>query len=190
MSRAGCLALSSASRSGLGACGGGDDEGQSAATAAPPPTLPAAAVPYLESKARTLTAAAVAKETALPRLASQLADWGYESGASRYFQGQSKRLQVVDSRAYRFRSPTGAAALMRTIREQPGAFFPGAGESRRVRGRPAAAGSRSRACRAPAISRSPPCSPPWRTARRSARCEINGARATRRVLRALAARAL
>ena len=167
------------------AAGCGDDE----RTAAPPPaTLAASAVPYLDSEQRTLTAAALAKETGLDRLAAQLDEWGYEGGASRYFQGQSKRLQVVDSRAYRFRTPTGAAAFMRVIREQPDAFFPGAGESRaftsggrrgiQLEGLPCACHLAQPAFFA-AVSDG--------TTVRS--LEISGARATARVLRALAARA-
>jgi hypothetical protein len=167
----------------LSACGGGDGR----PSAPPPPTLPAAAVPYLESKERTLTAAVVAREAALPRLAGQLAEWGYDGGASRYFQGQSKRLQVVDSRTYRFRTPTGAAAFMRVIRENPGAFFPGAGRTRDF-----ASGGR----RGIAVD-GLPCSchlaQPALFAAVSdgttvSSLEINGARASRRVLRALVAR--
>ena len=116
---------------GLAAAGcGGEDERAAAAPAPPPATLPAAAVPYLESEERRLTAATVAKETGLPELAGRLAGWGYESGASRHFQGQSKRLQVVDARAYRFRSAAGAAAFMRLIRADPDAFFAAGGRTR------------------------------------------------------------
>jgi hypothetical protein len=170
----------------LAACGEGDDE---PAHPAPPPTLPAAAVPYLESKERVLTAAAIAEETGLAQLERQLADWGYESGASRYFQGQSRRLQVVDSRAYRFRSPAGAAALMRAIRAEPRAFFPGAGDQRAF----AVAGRRGIAVDGL------PCSCHLAQPARFAAVrdgatvrtlEINGARATPRALHTLAARAL
>jgi hypothetical protein len=167
----------------LSACG--DEAGRATAPPAPP-TLPAAAVPYLESKERTLSAAVVAREAGRPRLAGRLAEWGYESGASRYFQGQSDRLQVVDSRAYRFRAPDGAAAFMRAIRADPGAFFPGAG-------RPRAFVSHGR--RGIAVD-GLPCSchlaqPALFAAVADGRTvtslEINGARATRRVLRALVA---
>jgi hypothetical protein len=167
---------------------GGEDERAAAAPPPPPATLPAAAVPYLESSQRTLTAAVVAKETGLPELAGRLAAWGYESGASRYFQGQSKRLQVVDSRAYRFRSPAGAATFLRFIRERPGAFFPGAGERRAF----AAGGRRGLAIEGL------PCAchlaqPAYFAALADGvtvrSLEINGARASVKTLRALAARA-
>ena len=167
----------------LSACGG-DDERPSAP---PPPTLPAAAVPYLESTERALTAAVVAREAGLPRLAGQLAEWGYDGGASRYFQGQSKRLQVVDSRAYRFRTPAGASAFMRVIRENPGAFFPGAGSMRDF-----SAGGR-RGIAADGLPCSCHLAQPALFAAVSdgttvSSLEINGARASRRVLRALVAR--
>jgi hypothetical protein len=170
------------------AAGCGGDEESAAAAPAPPPTLPAAAVPYLESEERTLTAAAVAKETGVPRLSARLAEWGYESGASRHFQGQSKRLQVVDARAYRFRSPAGAAAFMRLIRQEPGAFFPAGGETRAF----AVAGRRGIAIEGL------PCAchlaqPAYFAAVTDGTTvrslEINGARASVKALRALVARA-
>jgi hypothetical protein len=167
----------------LSACGGDDKR----PSAPPPPTLPAAAVPYLESTERALTAPVVAREAGLPRLADQLAEWGYDGGASRYFQGQSKRLQVVDSRAYRFRTTTGAAAFMRLIRENPAAFFPGAGDTRDF-----SAGGR-RGIAADGLPCSCHLAQPALFAAVSdgttvRSLEINGARASRRVLRALVAR--
>jgi len=167
----------------LGACA---DAKRAAAPPTPPPTLPAAAVPYLESKPRALSAAVVAREAALPRLAGQLAEWGFLAGASRDFQGQSKRLQVVDSRAYRFRTATGAAALMREIRAHPGSFFPGAGRVRDFT---------SEGRRGIAVT-GLPCSchmaqPAYFAAvadgTNVSSLEINGPRASMRVLRALAA---
>jgi hypothetical protein len=168
----------------VGACG----NEERAAPPPAPPTLPADAVPYLESKARALTAATIAREAALPRLAGQLAGWGFESGANRSFQGQSKRLQVVDSRTYRFRTPTGAAAFLRTIRGQPGAFFPGAGKRRdftsggrrgiAVEGLPCACHLAQPALFSALVD-----------GRTVSTLEINGARATMRALRTLAAAA-
>jgi hypothetical protein len=113
---------------GLGGCG--EDERAAAPPPPPPPTRPASAVPYLESKERALPAAVVAREAGRPALAARLAEWGYDGGRNRSFQGQSERLQVVDARTYRFRTPAGAAAFMRVIRADPEAFFPGAGEQR------------------------------------------------------------
>ncbi len=79
---------------------------------APPPTLGAAAVPYLPSTHRELTRSGLAHEAQLPGLASELARWGYVAGAGRYFQGESRRLQIVDSRTLRFRHAPGARAFV------------------------------------------------------------------------------
>ena len=183
MIRAAAFALMAAALC-VSACG--EDE-RAAPPPPPPPTLSAAAVPYLESKARTLSAAVVAREAGLPWLAGRLAEWGFQSAASRSFQGQSKRLQVVESRAYRFRTPAGAAALMRAIRKQPGAFFAAAGKAR---------GFTSDGRRGIAVE-GLPCSchmaqPAFFAAVSDgatvSSLEINGARASMRSLRALAAK--
>lgn len=105
----------------LAACGSGSGSGStstgsSAAAAAVPPTLPAAAVPYLPSVHKPLTAAFLAREAEVPSLTVRLSGWGYEAGADRYFQGESKRLQVVDSRTLRFRNPAGAGAYVKFMR--------------------------------------------------------------------------
>jgi hypothetical protein len=73
-------------------CGG---SGPAAAPSAPPPVLPAAAVSYLPSTARPLTARDLVHESTAPGLAAGLARWGYVTGAQRLFQGQSKTLQVA-----------------------------------------------------------------------------------------------
>jgi hypothetical protein len=81
-------------------------------TSSPPATLRAAAVPYLPSTTRVLSPAGLAREAGSPELASSLRNWGYSAGAQRYFQGESRRLQVVDSRTLRFRSTSGARAFV------------------------------------------------------------------------------
>jgi hypothetical protein len=168
---------------GVAAAGCGSEQ-----PAPPPPTLPASAVPYLESKARTLTRAVVAREAGVPALADRLGEWGFEGGAARYFQGQSRRLQVIDSRTLRFSTPEGAAEFMRFVRDRPAAFFPGAGpvrafssEGRRgilVEGLPCACHLATPALFA-VLERGTTVTS----------LEINGPRATVRALRALAAEA-
>jgi hypothetical protein len=102
----------------LAACGSGE--------AAPPPAaLPAAAVPYLESSAKPLTPASLAKESGVPELAARLEEWGWDDGSRRYFQGQSQLLQVVDARALRFESADGAARFLRYVRERPATVLAG-----------------------------------------------------------------
>jgi hypothetical protein len=165
-------------------CGGGEPP----AAATRPPTLPAAAVPYLPSKERALSAAALAEETGLAGLAGRLREWGYEGGTSRYFQGQSGRLHVVDARAYRFASPTGAKQLARTMRTEPEAFFPGAGATRAF----SAGGRRGFAIEGLACAchlAQPTFFGVLADGRTVSSLEINGPRASMRALRALAARA-
>jgi hypothetical protein len=156
--------------------------------AAPPPALAAAAVPYLDSNARSLTAAIVAREAGDPALEGRLAEWGFDGGSARYFQGQSRRLQVVDSRTLRFRTPAGASAFARFVRADPDAFFPGAGPVRDF----SAGGRRG------IIVKGLPCACHLATpalfavlarATTVSTLEINGPRATVRALRELAARA-
>lgn len=90
---------------------------------APPPVLPAAAVAYLPSTARPLTARDLTRETSAPGLAAGLSRWGFLAGAQRLFQGPSQTLQVVESRTLQFRSPAGAAAYVRYIHQNADAVF-------------------------------------------------------------------
>jgi hypothetical protein len=80
------------------------------------PTLPAGAVAYLPSTVKPLTPAFLAREAQAPALRGQLSGWGFQAGRRRYFQGESRRLQVVDSRTLRFRSGAGAGAFLGFLR--------------------------------------------------------------------------
>lgn len=96
--------------------------------APPPPTLPATAVDYLPSSERTLHPAGLAREARSPGLARELAAWGYLAGADRYFQGESRKLQVVDSRTLSFSRATGASAFVSFTRAHAAVYlgsFPG-----------------------------------------------------------------
>jgi hypothetical protein len=81
-----------------------------------PPTLSPQAVPYLPSKFTRLTAAQLAREAGTPRLRRELGTWGFVAAADRYFQGQSRQLQVVDSRKLQFANPAGAAKFVAFVR--------------------------------------------------------------------------
>jgi hypothetical protein len=98
----------------LTGCGSASSGGHSAS--APPSTLPAAAVPYLASAGKPLTPRLLVREAQAPALAAALRRWGFRDGAERYFQGESHRLQVVDSRTLRFASPPGAQAFVKFMR--------------------------------------------------------------------------
>ncbi len=88
------------------------------AAASPPavPTLPASAVAYLPSTVTPVSAAFLAREAQVPALRGRLTGWGFEAGRRRYFQGESRRLQVVDSRTLRFRGDPGASAFVAFLR--------------------------------------------------------------------------
>jgi hypothetical protein len=79
-------------------------------------TLSAAAVPTLPSTRTTLTPAFLARETQAPPLRGRLETWGFIAGARRYFQGESRTLQLVDSRTLRFRGAAGATAFVGFLR--------------------------------------------------------------------------
>ncbi len=91
--------------------------------AEPLPTLPARAVPYLASSLKPLTAASLVREAQSPALATDLRVWGFQAASERYFQGESRRLQVVDSRTLRFRSRSGASAFVTFARSHLGAYL-------------------------------------------------------------------
>ncbi len=80
------------------------------------PTLPASAVSYLPSRVKPLTASFLAREAQAPELRAQLGGWGFVAARQRYFQGESRRLQVVDSRTLRFRDGSGASAFVGFLR--------------------------------------------------------------------------
>ena len=90
--------------------------GAASSTPVTVPTLPASAVSYLPSTVKPVSAAFLARETQAPGLRAQLGGWGYVAGRRRYFQGESKRLQVVDARTLRFRGGSGASAFVGFLR--------------------------------------------------------------------------
>jgi hypothetical protein len=159
------------------------------ASAPPPPALAAHAVPYLESHARTVPAATVAREAAQPGLASQMRAWGYVNGTARSFHGESRRrLQVVESRTLQFRSPGGSQAFIAFVRAHAPSFLPGAAQ-------PGPFASRGRQG---LVVRAQPCACHLSTPAllavvgrgpRVTWLEINGPGATTAVLRRLTARA-
>jgi hypothetical protein len=97
-------------------CGSSASSTTSASSARPVATLPARAVPGLPSTRTALTPAFLARETQTAPLRTQLRTWGFIAGARRYFQGESRALQLVDSRTLRFRAPAGADAFVGFLR--------------------------------------------------------------------------
>lgn len=99
-----------------------------------PATLPASAVPYLPSVHKPLRAGLLAREDEAPGLAGKLDAWGFQAGAERYFQGESHRLQVVDSRTLRFHDASGAAAYVGFMRSHLGPYLGTFPKLRSIRG--------------------------------------------------------
>lgn len=179
----GAIALAAA------ACGGGavDTAGPGPA-AKPPPVLSARAVAYLPSKAQPLTAGRLAREIRLPALADDLARWGFRAAGERSFQGESHRLNVVDSRTLDFTRPSGARAYVAFVRSHVAVYL---GSYPTVRAFRSAGRSgwlfRAQSCACPGAT------PLWlgvaSRGRRVTWLEINGPDATATTLRGLAARA-
>jgi hypothetical protein len=88
-----------------------------------PATLPSDAVPYLPSSAKALSPAWLAREAESPSLSRRLSDWGFLAGADRYFQGESRQLQLVDSRTLRFKNPAGAVSFVGFVRRHAAAYL-------------------------------------------------------------------
>src|SRR5581483_3589838 len=122
MSRAAAVALAACVVA-VASCG-------AASTTPAPPTLAAGAV-ALPSSLKPLTSHGLAREAQAPGLAAQLGSWGFLTGADRYFQVESRQLQVVDSRTLRFRSAQGASAFVGFMRLHTYAFL---GSFAQVRG--------------------------------------------------------
>jgi hypothetical protein len=110
----------------LAACGG-------APSAPPKPSgvLPAHAVSWLPATTQSLSAADVQKDSSRPGLEARLRGWGYLGGWQRTFQGESRRLTLVVSRSLTFRSPRGATAFVGYVRLYVNSFYPFA-VSRRI----------------------------------------------------------
>jgi hypothetical protein len=180
----------------VGACGSAANSqagaSSPAAASSPPPaalaTLPASAVSYLPSSVKELSAGGMAHEAGAPALRGELATWGFVAGSDRYFQGESRKLQVVDSRTLHFATADGAAAFVAFMGRHLGSYLGSFAQVRRfsTRGRSGilAAGQPCQCHLANpsflgVVSHGPTVT--W--------LEINGPGATRRALASLIARA-
>lgn len=87
----------------------------------PPPTLPASALPQLDSRARTLDARAFAQDASRPDTVAGLLDrQGYVTGSEREFFGRAPH---VVARVLEFRTPAGASAFLEWLRPNASAFI-------------------------------------------------------------------
>jgi hypothetical protein len=100
---------------GLALAGCGSEKQQAAG---PLRTLPAAALPELESRSRTLDIEALAADALEPgELADLLADAGFDTGREREFSGRTRTFDHVVARTLRFESEDGAEAYLGWLRE-------------------------------------------------------------------------
>jgi hypothetical protein len=88
-----------------------------------PPVLSASAVPGVPSTTTRLTVAELAKDASIPGLAARLRAFGFEVGRERTFQGESRHLTHVVSRALAFRTADGAAGFVEFVRANARAYF-------------------------------------------------------------------
>jgi hypothetical protein len=90
---------------------------EEAAPPATPATLPAAALPDLDSSARTLDAASLADDAFEPdALAALLAEGGYVTGREREFSGKATVFDHVVARTLLFETQQGADAYLGWVR--------------------------------------------------------------------------
>ena len=103
-------------------CGSASSAGQSGATG-PLQVLAASAVPGVPSTTRPLTVDQLAKDAAIPGLGSRFASWGYVDGVERTFQGESRHLTFVVSRALEFQDAGGAEAFVAFVHDNATDYF-------------------------------------------------------------------
>jgi len=90
---------------------------QAAPPAAAPATLPAVALPELDSRSRSLDAAALADDAFEPdALAALLSEGGFVAGREREFSGKTATFDHVVARTLVFESPSGADAYLGWVR--------------------------------------------------------------------------
>ena len=120
----------------LAACGCGRAASQHGpvVSAAGLPVLAASAVPGIPSVTIRLTAADLGKDAVIAGLGAKISSWGYLAGRQRTFQGESRHLTLVVSRALLFRNATGARRYTAFVREHQAAFFGGPGQAQRLSG--------------------------------------------------------
>jgi hypothetical protein len=109
----------------LAACGSDKEEaGTAPAPGGAPATLPAAALPELDSRARTLDAKALADDSLDPEaLGDVLAEAGYVTGSEREFSGKSPTFDHVVARTLVFESAKGAEAYLAWLRGHAADFL-------------------------------------------------------------------
>ncbi len=85
--------------------------------------LSASAVPGVPFTTAALSVTDLSKDAAIPGLSSKFMSWGYVQGAQRTFQGESRHLTYVVSRALMFKDVSGANAYVDFVHTNANAYF-------------------------------------------------------------------
>jgi hypothetical protein len=85
--------------------------------------LSASVVPGVPYTTTPLTVGELSKDAAIPGLPSMLTTWGFVQGEQRTFQGESRHLTYVVSRALAFAGAGGAAAFVSFVHANATAYF-------------------------------------------------------------------
>jgi len=120
-------------------CGQPASQTGTAVSATALPVLAASAVPGVPSVTIRLTAASLGKDAVIRGLAAKISSLGYLAGRQRTFQGESRHLTLVVSRALLFRNGTGARRYVAFVRQHQAAFFGVAAQAQQLSG-PGASG--------------------------------------------------
>ena len=87
------------------------------------PVLAISAITGLPAQTRALTAGLLAEDSTIKSLRNTITGLGFVGGRERIFQGNSKRLTFVDSRALVFDTPAGAAHYLDFVHAHANDFF-------------------------------------------------------------------
>jgi hypothetical protein len=104
-------------------CGRADGHRGQAVSTAALPVLATSQVPGIPSVTVPLTAAELGKDAVIRGLAAKISSLGYLGGRQRTFQGESRHLTLVVSRALIFRKAVGAERYVAFVHEHEAAYF-------------------------------------------------------------------
>jgi hypothetical protein len=87
------------------------------------PVLASSAIGWLPAQTRALTPHLLAEDATIKGLQHTITGMGFIGGRERIFQGNSKRLTFVDSRALVFKTSAGAAQYLAYVHAHSADFF-------------------------------------------------------------------
>jgi hypothetical protein len=85
--------------------------------------LASSAIPGVSSVTTVLTTGELAKDAAIPGLASTIASWGFVDGRQRTFQGPSRHLTLVVSRSLVFGDAAGSQSFLAFVLSHSAPYF-------------------------------------------------------------------